>query len=766
MKDFVDHLTRLAPEGETFLLVRQKPQLREGEMQFHANGAIKATWPAMLPTAKVKPEWAIYGNTASFIIDRFKDGHPGASAAACEYVLVMVLDDVGDPEKAPNVPPLEPTWKIETSPGSFQWGYVFSEQPTKAEFSAAIAAIAEAGYTDKGAINAVRNFRIPGSINLKPGRNNFAAQLREFKPERDFTLEQICAALNVTPGEAEDAHRPIRISDDGTDDVMVWLSDNGLLLSKPNQEGWAGVICPNSAQHTDGNPEGRYLPASRAYCCLHSHCTELDSSVFLQWVADNGGPKHTPGLREELLAAAMESALSKLAPTPEYPDAASAIVAEVERKELGRVEKEGWYERFAYLQDDDAYFDMQERREVSRATFNAIFRHIGCNSIHGKRSKIEAATSFDEHRQAKGARALVGLTYAPGESILCARDGLVYGNRWRDARPVATGGDAGPWLAHVERMIPDDRERAHVLNVMAFKVQNPNRKINHAVLHGGAPGAGKDTLWAPFLWAIGGDGLVNVSLVRNEELTSQWGYALETEVMVINELRQSEAKDRRALENQLKPLIAAPPDMLPINRKGLHPYMALNRLFVLAYSNERVAINLPTEDRRWFVIWSDAGRMSSAESVGLWAWYKAGGVARVAAWLHQRDVSAFNPGMPPMMTEAKAIMVEAGMSGAESFLVELMRARIGEFSKGVVGAPWHALCDRLQGSAPGAVKVVQGALLHALKEAGWVDCGRLKSRRHDTKKHIFCAPDMVEMSRSELRDMVEDPPPSTLRAVK
>jgi hypothetical protein len=735
-------------------------------MQFHANGAIKATWPAMLPTAKIKPEWAIYGNTASFIIDRFKDGHPGASAAACEYVLVMVLDDVGDPEKAPNVPPLEPTWKIETSPGSFQWGYVFSEQPTKAEFSAAIRAIADAGYTDPGACNAVRNFRIPGSINLKPGRNNFAAQLREFKPERDFTLEQICAALNVTPGEAEDAYRPIRISDDGTDDVMVWLSDNGMLLSKPNQEGWAGVICPNSAQHTDGNPEGRYLPASRAYCCLHSHCTELDSSVFLQWVADNGGPKHTPGLREELLAAAMESALSKLAPTPEYPDAASAIVAEVERKELGRVEKEGWYERFAYLQDDDAYFDMQERREVSRATFNAIFRHIGCNSIHGKRSKIEAATSFDEHRQAKGARSLVGLTYAPGESILCARDGLVYGNRWRDARPPAVAGDVGPWLAHVERMIPDDRERAHVLDVMAFKVQNPNRKINHAVLHGGAPGAGKDTLWAPFLWAIGGDALVNVSLVRNEELTSQWGYALETEVMVINELRQSEAKDRRALENQLKPLIAAPPDMLPINRKGLHPYMALNRLFVLAYSNERVAINLPTEDRRWFVIWSDAGRMSSAESVGLWAWYKAGGVARVAAWLHHRDVSAFNPGLPPMMTEAKAIMVEAGMSGAESFLVELMRARIGEFSKGVVGAPWHALCDRLQGSAPGAIKVVQGALLHALKEAGWVDCGRLKSRRHDTKKHIFCAPDMVEMSRSELRDMVEDPPPSTLRAVK
>jgi hypothetical protein len=767
MKDFLEYLTRLAPEGETFLLVRQKPQLKEGEMQYHADGAIKATWPAMLPTAKVKPEWAVYGNTASFIIDRFKDGHVSASAANCEYVLVMVLDDVGDPDKAPNVPPLEPTWKIETSPGSFQWGYVFGEQPTKAEFSAAIRAIADAGYTDPGACNAVRNFRLPGSINLKPGREMFAAQLVEFHPERDFTLEQICTALNVVPGQAEDVYRPIRISDDGTDDVMVWLSDNGLLLSKPNQEGWAGVICPNSAQHTDGNPEGRYLPANRAYCCLHSHCIDLDSSVFLQWVAEQGGPKHTPGLREELLAAAMETALSKLAPTPAYPDAAAAIVAEVERKELGRVEKDGWYERFAYLQDDDAFFDLAERHEVSRQSFNAIFRHIACYSIHGtKKPKIEAATCFDENRQAKGARILKGVTYAAGETILCARDGIVYGNRWRDARPVPVAGNIQPWIAHLERMIPDKREREHVLNVMAFKVQYPNRKINHAVLHGGNPGSGKDTLWAPFFWAIGGPSLKNVSLVRNEEITSQWGYALETEVLVVNELRQSEAKDRRALENTLKPLIAAPPEYLSVQRKGLAPYDLVNRLQVIAFSNERVAINLPSDDRRWFVIWSDAGRMTDDEGSAIWAWLESGGKSAVAAWLHQRDVSLFNPGATPFLTEAKAIMVEAGMSGAESLLVDLMRNRLGEFSKGVVGAPWHALCDRLQGSVQGNVKIVQPALLHALKEAGWIDCGRLASRTYQTKKHIFCAPDMSSTSKTDLRAMVEATPPPTVRLVK
>jgi hypothetical protein len=761
--NFLEFLISLAPEGETALVVRQKPMLKDGEMQFFPDGAIKCTWPAMLPTAKIKKDWAIYGNTASFIVDRFKDGYPSASVANCEYVLVMVLDDVGDPEKAPNIPPLEPTWKIETSPGSFQWGYAFSEQPTKADFAAAIKSVAEAGYTDKGAVNAVRNFRLPGSINLKPGRNNFAAKLVEFDPKRDFTLDDICTALNITPAPADSVGvRPIRLSDDGADDVMAWLSGHGVLLSKPNHEGWAGVICPNQAEHTDGNPEGRYMPANRAYRCLHSHCIDFDSNAFLQWVSEQGGPKHAPGLREELLTMAMDQALSKLSPTEAFPDAGAAIVAEVERKELGRIEKEGWWERFAYIQDDDAYFDMNDRREIGRSTFNALFRHISCKSIHNQR-KIESSVCFDENRQAKGAKTLVGVTYAPGENILCAREGLVYGNRWRDARPpVAAGVDPTPWLDHVERMIPDDIEREHTLNVMAFKVQNPNVKVNHAVLHGGHPGSGKDTMWAPFFWAVGGDSLANVKKLDNKDLSTPWGYHLECEVLIINELRQPEASDRRALENSLKPVIAAPPEYLSIQRKGLAPYEAVNRLQVVAFSNERMAITIPSNDRRWFVMWSDALCMEADAAARMWAWYKSGGFAAVAAWLAARDVSAFNAGAAPPMTEAKAIMVETGMSGAESFLVEMMRSRIGEFASGVLGGPWQSVCDRLTGQAPTGMKLPVAALLHAFREAGWIDMGLLKSRANTTKKHIFCAPDMVNRGKSELRDAVQVLPDSKI----
>ncbi len=765
--NFVEYITNLAPEGETALVVRQKPQLDgNGMLQTHADGTIKCTWPAFLPTAKVKKDWAIYGNTGSFILDRFADGKVSASSANCEYVLVMMLDDIGTKSKEP---PLAPTWIMETSEGSFQWGYAFKEQPTKGDFTAAIKAIATAGYTDPGATNAVRNFRLPGSINLKPGRNNFASVLREFHPEREYLLEEICTALDVVPDPADTATNvAIRLADTGKDSIVTWLNEQGLIMSAANGEGWMSIVCPNNAEHTDGNIEGRYKPLDRSYCCLHGHCVDFSSQMFLDWVADNGGPTVDHGLRDELLAEKMNQALSKLTPNDVYRDTAAELIAEIERKELGRIEKADWYQRFAYIQDDESYFDMQDRREVSRQTFNALFRHIPCKSIHTGR-KVEASICFDENRQAMGAKALVGVTYAAGEDVIVSRDGDLFGNRWRDARPSVAGADNSDismWMKHCQALVPESDELNHIFDVMAFKVQHPEIKVNHAVLHAGDEGSGKDTFWAPFIWAICGDHLKNRGIMDNNSVNSQWGYQLESEVLIINELKEPDASTRRQLANQLKPIIAAPPEMLPINRKGLHPYMMANRLFVLAFSNDPVPISLASQDRRWFCVWSTAPRMESSQAKKIWDWYRSGGFVAIAKWLGSRNVSKFNPSAPPMWTEFKANLVEHGMSMAESFLVEMLKNKTGEFSRGVIGSPFHSLCDRLAGQAPSGVKVPQAALLHALKEAGWIDCGRIKSREFDTKKHVFSCPEMSELGKSELRRLIEENPPPKMVVVK
>lgn len=764
---FIEFITGLADvEGETALLLKQKPKLDDnGNIVYHGDGAPKATFPAFMPDkARIKDGEAWYVNTGSFIIDRFKDNKPGARGEYCDFVLFMMLDDIGTKSKTP---PIEPTWIMETSEGSFQWGYAFSTQPTKQEFTAAIKAIADAGYTDPGANNPVRNCRLPGSINLKRGRNNFPARLVEFRPEREYTLGEICDALGVVPAEADTAEfRHVSIRDTGGDTVLQWLSDNNLVLSRVNNDGWCGIVCPNHAEHTDGALEARYKPLDRSFCCYHGHCQHLDSRTFLDWVAENDGPRVTPGLRDELIAERMKMMADKIMPTEAFPDEASAIVKEVERKEAGRLEKAEWFERFAYIQSDDSYFDMVTRRELPRNVFNALFRHVECKSMHGaKKNRVQASIYFDERRQEYGAKALVGVTYAPGEGVLVARDGLVYGNTWINHRPDLSGSDIisdrdiAPWLDHCRTLIEEPAELEHVLNVMAFKVQHPNIKINHAVLHGGDEGSGKDTMWAPFLWAIGGEHQHNRSIIETKGLDSQWGYGLQAEVVILNELKEPEAKERRALANKLKPIIAAPPETITINRKGLHPYEMLNRLLVIAFTNDAVPITIPSQDRRWFCVWSRAPRMDEDEAVKMWAWYKREGFAKIAAWMHQRDVSAFNPAAKPPVTEWKLNMVEHGMSMTESSIVDMIHSRIAPFNRGVIAGPLYRVCatiaDHLQTSV---AKVPQAVVLHALKEANWVDCGRLHSRDFPTKKQVFAERAMMERlkwGKSELRRMVE-----------
>jgi len=768
-QELFQFIVNLAPEGETALVVRQKPVERAGVPVLHADGSPRYTWPAFLPDKRRLQGEAWYVNTGSFITERFVDGKPSAAAANCDYVLFMMLDDVGT-EKA-RIPPLDPTWIIETSPGSYQYGYAFSEQPTKGEYAAAIRAIAAAGYSDPGATNAVRNCRLPGSVNLKPGRRNFVARLVEFFPDRQFLLEQICTTLGVVPGPVDAPLLAHRLKDTGTDSVLEWMNTSGMVLTPQNASGWLGIMCPNHAEHTDGQIEARYNPSMRAFCCYHGHCADLNSTTFLEWVAGQGGPSVATGLRDDIMAARLSETLGKLKPTPAYPDDVAEQIKEVNRREAARVEKTEWYNRFAYVISNDSYFDMDEGVEYTRGNFNALFRHVACKSIHPPHRRIEASICYDENRQAANARVLTGMMYAAGNGPLVGRAGMSYGNRWRDGRPtipagIATDDDVRLWLDHVELLVPERAEREHCLNVMAFKVRNPAVKINHAVLHGGDEGCGKDTMWAPLIWAVGGPLSANRALVDANTIDNSFTYHLESEILVLNELREPEARERRALANKLKPLIAAPPETLSVNRKGMHPHEALNRMLVLAFSNEQVPLSLASTDRRWFCIWSSAPRMSEEASQAMWAWYKDGGFAKIAQWLKARDLSAFNPAATPMTTEYKMSMIEHGMSTAESYITEMVRGRRGEFAHGIIGGPFHSLCDRLAQLMPPGVKVPIPALLHALKEAGWRDMGRLGSVGYPTKRHIFCANDVARgKTKSELRALVETPPATAGRVV-
>jgi hypothetical protein len=429
--------------------------------------------------------------------------------------------------------------------------------------------------------------------------------------------------------------------------------------------------------------------------------------------------------------------------------------------EIGTLEPPDWYKRFAFLLSSADFFDLHRRKLVERKSFDAAFRHHKMHSIHvnasGLHSRVSASTSFDENRIAMGARTLAGMIYAPGNSLFVGHDGEVYGNVWRDGRPAGIAGDIGPWLEHAERMIPDAAERQHCLDWMAFKAQNPGVKINHGILHGGRQGSGKDTLWMPFLHAIGGATGQNVKTVTTEEIQSAFNYYVLSEVLVLNELREPQLQDRRALENKLKPLLAAPPETFSVNEKGRHPYPAVNRLSVLGFSNERVSLSLSADDRRWMVLWSEAGILPQQEAKALWQWYQAGGLDRVAYWLRQRDVSNFSPGDRPPVTDAKTVMMEGGLSAGEALLAEAMRNRVGVFRPGAIMGPWQPVVDDLQQGMQDHKINIQ-SLYVAAGHAGWLDLGKVRCPEHPVKKHILCSPDTLERyqsNRSEIRRMLE-----------
>ena len=124
----------------------------------------------------------------------------------------------------------------------------------------------------------------------------------------------------------------------------------------------------------------------------------------------------------------------------------------------------------------------------------------------GKPKKIKAATWLDQNRSVDQ------MTWAPGHPQLIRDRAVVEGwvekrgaltfNRYR--APNIIKGDAlraGPWLDHCDKVLGTSRK--HVVSWLAHRVQKPEEKINHAIVLGGAPGIGKDTLLEPVKRAVG-----------------------------------------------------------------------------------------------------------------------------------------------------------------------------------------------------------------------------------------------------------------------
>jgi hypothetical protein len=216
--------------------------------------------------------------------------------------------------------------------------------------------------------------------------------------------------------------------------------------------------------------------------------------------------------------------------------------------------------------------------------------------------------------------------------------------------PPEIEGDAGEawmWVEHIKKLWPDQKEHQFFFNYCAHMIQRPEEKCNAAIVLSGTQGIGKDAALWPIKAAVGS---WNCKGVDPDELFSPYKPWLQTLMLTIDEVRPS--KDdfhASSMYNILKPMIVAPPDTLPLNDKYQKLRYVINVLRVFITTNDWMAMFIPPEDRRMFIMHSSLPQRWH-ETEGdpryferLFEWFEAGGSKAVGAWLAARDLSTFNP---------------------------------------------------------------------------------------------------------------------------
>lgn len=281
------------------------------------------------------------------------------------------------------------------------------------------------------------------------------------------------------------------------------------------------------------------------------------------------------------------------------------------------------------------------------------------------------------------------LTWAPGEPQIIKGRFLDQGgwiekpgartyNGFRPPRRMAGEAAASwPWTEHVARLYPDDAD--HILDWLAHRVQRPGEKLNHALVLGGMPGIGKDTILQPVHDAIGPWNFGDVSPI---ELMGRFNAFLKSVILRVSELRDLGDRDRFGFYEHTKTLIAAPPDTVLIDEKNVRAYRTLNVVGVIFTTNHRSdGLYLPADDRRHYVAWSDctAEDFDADYWPTLYEWFASDGAGgsgsgHVAAFLRERDLSGFDPKAPPPKTPAFWDVVSSGRAREDDDLADALEA--------------------------------------------------------------------------------------------
>lgn len=324
---------------------------------------------------------------------------------------------------------------------------------------------------------------------------------------------------------------------------------------------------------------------------------------------------------------------------------------------------------------EDFYAYLPQHQYMFRPT-RTLWPTASINAVVPRVGRLKPSTWLDQNR------AVQQLTWAPGEPEI-VRDKFVYAGGWDDhpgsrvynlyhAPELPVGGDpakAQRWVDHLDFLYPECC--GDIIWWFAHRVQHPEIKINHALVLGGDPGIGKDTLLEPVRRAVG---YWNTSTVQPPAMLGRFNGFLQSVILVISEARDMGEVNRYQFYEHMKTYLASPPETLPIDEKNIKAYQIPNLVGVVIMTNHKAALYLTADDRRHLVCWSERKQDDFPKSfwTEFYEWFEAGGFAHVAAYLRTYDLSLFNPKATPPKTQAFWEVVNSGRPQEAAEIADLL----------------------------------------------------------------------------------------------
>jgi len=719
--------------------------------------------PGAIPPGKHLMAWRgnyfgqySFGNDTNqyFTISTFKADERGDarrrkslySATHC-----IVLDDVREKLSMAEVSKLpSPSWVLETSGGSEQWGYILSTpctDRTKAEnlLDGLVSNGLAPEGRDPGMKGVTRYVRLPDGYNTKASRwvngAPFKCRMLQWNPFNTVTLEQLASPFHV---DLNAARRESRV--DGASNIadhpLLQISDL-IHVKEVRGNGRFDITCPWVDEHTNADDSGSAVftngDGTIGFKCHHGACQErtgrnlLDhievsspgfSSVLSGWqmrraFADLATPAImvespvVPILATDPLADAIRQLRSEIPGSTQSVNIATVVLKTIDslpeiqkinwhsqvrdimnwdKREFDRILKDlraTWYsdnkaginffDDTIYVGEQNQFFDRKKRMWYSAEAYQNVYAHLDSDARKealqgGRVSKVDK------------------LDFAPMKPPIFEEQGILYGNSWSSsAQVIGVDGDASPWLNHFDLLGWGGEQREHCLKWMAFTLLHPDIKINHMIIFGSGEGCGKDWLLAPLTKAMGRD----YTMINAEELLEGFNdYLLSTKYLHINEAELGDRQEAMAVSAKLKPLAAAPPDRLRVNEKFAKKVSVRNIVSVTMTTNSLLPVSLKGQSRRIFALWTDLnvrnarGDMTpewQAYWTDHWAWMDNGGADICINHLRTKvDISKFNPGLPPPVTDYLRSIVDSGKSPLMLTVESLINHKLGALVNDVV----------------------------------------------------------------------------------